>query len=106
MARFQYYKAEEKPTPQQETQAATPAPPPNALQFFDDQTAPQQAWTGAIDVAMEAGSVAVDIASKLKEAEDQNKADEFFVDYTQQVSELRENINQNRVKSNRHDMDD
>ncbi len=106
MARFQYYKAEEKPTPQQETQAATPAPPPNALQFFDDQTAPQQAWTGAIDVAMEAGSVAVDIASKLKEAEDQNKADEFFVDYTQQVSELRENINQKRVKSNRHDMDD
>ena len=106
MAEFQYYQAEEKVNPQQETQAATPAAPPNALQFFDDAQAGAQAWTGVADVAMEAGSVAVDIMSKLGEAEHQNKADAFYLEYSQEVQKLRDNINSGQAKSKIHDLDD
>jgi len=106
MAEFQYYQAEEKVNPQQETQAATPAAPPNALQFFDDAQAGAQAWTGVADVAMEAGSVAVDIMSKLGEAEHQNKADAFYLEYSQEVQKLRDNINSGEAKSKIHDLDD
>jgi len=106
MPNFQYYQGEEKPTPQRETQTATPAAPPNALQFFDDAQAGAQAWSGVVDVAMEAGSVAVDIYSKLGEAEHQNKADAFYLEYTQQIGQLKDNINSGQAESNIHDLDD
>ena len=106
MAEFQYYSGEETPQGPKSTQTGAPAPPPNALQFFDDQTAGSQAWSNAIDTVMEAGTVAVDIATKLKEAEHQNQADAFFLDYTQKVQQLRDNINSGKAKSNQFDLQD
>ena len=93
MAEFQYYRGEEKVTSQQAVKAADPAPPPNALQFFDDETAPQQAWSNFADMAMEAGSVAMDIKTRLKETEDQNAANDFYVDYGDQMGALVDNMN-------------
>ena len=106
MADFQYYSGEEKAQGPKSTQTSQSAPPPNALQFFDDQTAGAQAWSNAVDMVMEAGTVAVDIASKLKEAEHQNQSDEFFLEYTQKVQELRDNINSGKTKSTVHDLQD
>ena len=106
MAEFQYYSGEETAQGPKSTQTGAPAPPPNALQFFDDQTAGSQAWSNAIDTVMEAGTVAVDIATKLKEAEHQNQADAFFLDYTQKVQGLRDNINSGQAKSNQFDLQD
>ncbi len=106
MAEFQYYSGEETAQGPKSTQTGAPAPPPNALQFFDDQTAGSQAWSNAIDTVMEAGTVAVDIATKLKEAEHQNQADAFFLDYTQKVQQLRDNINSGQAKSNQFDLTD
>ena len=106
MAEFQYYSGEETAQGPKSTQTGAPAPPPNALQFFDDQTAGSQAWSNAIDTVMEAGTVAVDIATKLKEAEHQNQADAFFLDYTQKVQGLRDNIKSGQAKSNQFDLQD
>ena len=93
MAEFQYYRGEEKVTSQQAVKAADPAPPPNALQFFDDETAPQQAWSNFADMAMEAGSVAMDIKTRLKETEDQNAANDFYVEYGDRMGALVDNMN-------------
>lgn len=106
MAEFQYYSGEETAQGPKSTQTGAPAPPPNALQFFDDQTAGSQAWSNAIDTVFEVGTVAVDIATKLKEAEHQNQADAFFLDYTQKVQGLRDNINSGKAKSNQFDLQD
>ena len=52
MARFNYFQAEQIAPQQQATEAARPAAPINALQFFDDETAEQKAWTGVVDNVM------------------------------------------------------
>ncbi len=93
MAEFQYYRGEEKVTSQQAVKAADPAPPLNALQFFDDETASQQAWSSFADMAMEAGSVAMDINTRLKETEDQNSANDFYVEYGDKMGALVDNMN-------------
>ena len=106
MARFNYFQAEQIAPQQQATEAARPAAPINALQFFDDETAEQKAWTGVVDNVMEAGSVATDIYAKLGEAEHQNQADKFTLEYNQRIMKLRDDINTKNVTSKTHDLND